>query len=113
MKNRFVENKEFLLALSKCKPKLRKSIVSNCSKESIFSIIECVLNVCNGNVEINKEVYEKLKPFNPTFKKLLNKKVSVDKKRHLIIQKGGFLGVLIPAIVTGLASIISAAISKN
>ena len=111
--NRLMKNKDFLLLLSKCKPKLRKALVTSGSKESIYSIIECILNVCNGNVRINSQDFQKLKPYNKTFKKLIDKKVHIGEKKNLIIQKGGFLEVLIPAIISGLASIISSAISNS
>lgn len=111
--NRLKNNKEFLILLSKCKPKLRKALVSGATKESIYAIIECILNVCNGNVNINQEDYQKIKPFNKTFKKLVDKGVDLKQKRKIIIQKGGFLQVHIPAIISGIASIISSAISNN
>ena len=111
--NRLVKNKEFLVLLSKCKPKLRKALVSGSDKEALYAILECVLNVCNGNVHINSDDFMKLKPYNRTFKKLIDKKIDIGQKRKIIIQKGGFLQVLIPAIISGLASIISSAISTN
>jgi hypothetical protein len=111
--NRLVKNKEFLVLLSKSKPKLRKALLSGCNKESIYSIIECILNVCNGNVHINSDEFNKLKPYNKTFKKLIDRKVDLNQKKNIIIQKGGFLEVLIPAIISGIASIISSAIANN
>lgn len=111
--NRLTNNKEFLILLSKCKPKLRKALITGATKESIYAIIECILNVCNGNININKEEFQKLKPYNKSFKKLVDKGVDLKQKRKIIIQKGGFLQVLIPAIITGLASIISSAISSK
>lgn len=111
--NRLIKNKDFLLLLSKCKPKLRKALITGSSKEALYAVLECVLNVCNGNVHINSDEFNKLKPFNRTFKKLIDKKVDLGQKRKIIVQKGGFLQVLIPAIISGLASIISSAISSN
>ena len=96
--NRLVQNKDLLVLLSKSKPKMRKALVHGCSKESINSILECLLNVCNRNVNINKNDFEKLKPFNKTFKKLPDKKISLANKKNIIIQIGGFLNILIPAI---------------
>lgn len=112
-KNRLIKNKEFLVVLSKCKPKLRKALLSGCSKEAMYAIIECILNVCNGNVYINKQDFDKLRPFNKTFKKLIDPKVELSNKKKIIIQKGGFLEVLIPSIISGIASIVSSAIASN
>ena len=113
MKNRFVKNKPLLFVLSNCKNKLRKAIIENSGKEEIYSICECVLNVCNGNVKLIKEDHKKLKKYRKIFKKLLDKGYSLSEKKKLLVQKGGFLQFLIPAIVTGLSSIISSAISKT
>ncbi len=105
--NRFIKNKEFLILLSHCNKKLRTSVIGGCSKVNIYSIIECILNVVNGNIKIKNEEYKFLKPFNRTFKKLKNEKIDIRKKRKIKIKQGGFLQFLIPAIVSGIASIIS------
>ena len=112
-RDKFQANKELLIVLSKCQKKLRNSIIENASKDNINSICECILNVSNGNVHINQHTYKKLKPFSKTFKKLLDRKTKIKDKKQLIIQKGGFLQFLIPAIVSGIASIISSTISSN
>jgi hypothetical protein len=38
--------------LKNAKPKLRKAILSNCNKELINTISECVLNLLNGNLKL-------------------------------------------------------------
>ncbi len=111
--NRLIKNKEFLLLLSNCEKKIRDAVLNKCSKERILSIVECILNVINGNIQIDPESYEKLKPFNKIFKKILDKKNNFKIKRKLIVQKGGFLQFLIPAIVSGIATIISSSVSKK
>lgn len=111
--NKFVNNKEFLILLAGCHKKLRNSIISNCNKEQILAVIECILNVLNGNIQIDNTTLQKLRPFNKTFKKLLDKKTGLKIKRKIIVQKGGFLQFLIPAIVSGIASIVSSVISSN
>ena len=105
--NRFCKNKNLLSLISSCKKNLRNSIIKNCSKEEIYSIIECILNVYNGNVKIPQDLINKLRPYKKTFEKLLDRNSSLDKKRQLIIQKGGFLQILIPAITSAIASVIS------
>lgn len=109
--SRFDENKHMLIALSKCKTKLRNSIISNADKETIFSICECILNVMNGNIKLSEDDYKKLKPYRHTFKRLLNKS-NLKTKKKILIQKGGFLQFLLPAAITAIGSIISAIIKK-
>lgn len=113
MKSRFENNKEYLLLLSKCKKKFRNHLILHSDKDQIYSICECLLNIAKGNISIDKNSFEKLKPFKKTFKKVLDKKINLKDKKKLLIQKGGFLSVLIPALISGISSIISASISKQ
>lgn len=78
----------------------------------INKICECILNIIEGRVKISKQDLEKLKPYKNLFRKLVNKKLKIKEKKKLIIQKGGFLQILIPAIISGLATIISSVISR-
>jgi hypothetical protein len=102
-----------LLLISSCKKKLRQKIIEGSDKDFIYAILECVFNVVNGNVRLDNKNFEKLKQFKTVFKHLLNKNLALKQKKKILIQKGGFLQFLIPAIITGISSIISAAISKN
>ena len=79
----------------------------------INKICECILNIIEGRVKISKEDLEKLKPYKNLFRKLTKKNIKIKEKKKLIIQKGGFLQILIPAIISGLASIITSVISKQ
>jgi hypothetical protein len=65
-------------------------------KNAVFYLAKLILNVKNSN---NVGKHSK-------------KNTQHKEKKKLIIQKGGFLQILIPAIISGLASIISSVISK-
>lgn len=93
--------------------KLRQALINNIPKESIYSICECVKNVMNGNVKLDDKTFQILKPYKLTFKKLLNRQNDLNSKRKVLIQKGGFLQFLIPAVISGIASIASALISNK
>ena len=41
-----------LHVLKHARPKLRKAILSNCDKEPVNCISECVLNILNGNIAL-------------------------------------------------------------
>ena len=110
--NRLSKNKNYLCLLSNCKNKLRKVIVSNSNKDQIYSVCECILNVSSGNVKLNDEDFTKLKKYKKIFRKLLNKSSGLREKKKLLVQHGGFLQFLIPAVISGISSIVAAAISK-
>ena len=113
MNKRFEKNRKLLEIVGECKKKLRTSIILNSDNDFILTIIECVLNIMNGNVNLNDENFKILKPYNKTFKKLIKKKISLNNKRKIIVQKGGFLQFLIPAIISAVGSIASAIITKQ
>ena len=72
--NRFIKHRHLLCLISNCKNKLRKAIIKNSSKEEIYAICECVLNICNGNLKITKTDYEKLSKFKQIFCRSCTKK---------------------------------------
>ena len=113
MNKRFEKNRKLLEIVGECKKKLRNSIILNSDNDFILTIIECVLNIMNGNVNLNDENFKILKPYNKTFKKLIKKKISLNNKRKIIVQKGGFLQFLIPAIISAVGSIASTIITKQ
>ena len=113
MNKRFEKNRKLLEIVGECKKKLRNSIILNSDNDFILTIIECVLNIMNGNVNLNDENFKILKPYNKTFEKLIKKKISLNNKRKIIVQKGGFLQFLIPAIISAVGSIASAIITKQ
>ena len=110
--NRFSKNKNYLCLLSCCKNKLRKAIVLNSNKDQIYSVCECILNVSNGNVTVSKEDFHRLKKYKNIFRALLCKRGGLNEKKKILIQRGGFLQFLIPAVISGISSIVAAAISK-
>lgn len=106
------KQKHILCTLSKCKPKMRKAILISADKELITAICESIFNMLNSNLDINRETLTKLKPFKKTFRKLVSKSTLANKKK-ILIQKGGFLEFLVPAVISGISSIVSSIISAN
>jgi len=53
-------NYHTLQVLKTADPKLRKAIISNCNKELVNCISECVMNVLNGNIKLPGCVTRKL-----------------------------------------------------
>ena len=108
-----MKNEKQKTLLSKSKRKFRNLLILHSNKDQIYSICECLLNVCNGNIKLNTDIHQKLKKYKNTFNKVLDRKTTLQNKKKILIQRGGFIQFLIPAVITGLANIISAAISKN
>lgn len=105
-------NFDLLKLLSSCPKKLRNSIIKSGSKDLIDTICECIYNLLNGNINLQANEIEKLEKQKISLRKLLRLN-GLKAKKKVLVQKGGFLQILLPSIITGLATIISSAISKE
>jgi hypothetical protein len=92
---------------------MRKGIIENADKELVNTILECILNILNGNIKLSEEQFNNLKPYKHLFRKLLAKNQNLKYKKKILIQKGGFLQILLPAIISGLSTLISSVISNQ
>jgi hypothetical protein len=105
--DRIKENKQLLDLISKCKNRNeRKVFLEKGSDEFIKAILEILLNVAKGNVNITDKIKKKLKKYKRIIRMLICPKVSLKLKRQTLIQKGGFLNVILPAVIGGVLSYI-------
>lgn len=89
-----------LKLLQSAKPKLRKSIISNCDLDFVNTLIECVFNTVKGNIPLTESEKKRLKKFKTVLRKVLKTKGGLCKKRKVIVQNGGtFLPLLLQPIV--------------
>ena len=103
---RIRSNYSTLKLLEKAKPELRNAIISKCGPDLLRCISEVALNVLKGNVKIKKSSKRTLKKFKDTIRKVANKSVSDKKKKAILVQKGGFIGPLLAAVLPVLASLL-------
>lgn len=90
-----------------CSPRSKRNFLRKLPKRAIRCISECCLNTLKGNVKLNPSQKRKLTPHKQVIRTLASKKLPLYKKKKILIQKGGFLNVLIPAALTVLTSLIS------
>ena len=103
------KNLEKLKLLSN--PKLRSNILKEADEGLITALCDIIHNVLNGRINISDNDKKKLQKYKKTLRFIIKKSTLEHKKKYLK-QKGGFLQFLIPAVITGLSSIISSYISK-
>jgi hypothetical protein len=101
-----------LKLLSSCSAELRKAIIMNSDADLIKVLKECVFNVLKGNVKLKKGDNEKLKRYKSDLRRFVYDPGNVRGKRKFLIQKGGFLPLLIPAAIDTVARLISFAVDK-
>jgi len=99
-------NYHALHVLKTAEPRLRKAIVSNCKKDLVNSISECVLNVKNGNIKLTCCSKRKLRKHNVALRKVADKRVSISSKKKFIVQRGLFLLPPLSAVLPTIASLI-------
>jgi hypothetical protein len=94
-----------LVKLKRLSLKERKHFFKSCSKECISKVCECIKNVLNANLKIKPAHLRKLSRHKQTLRVLALKNTSLARRKKLL-QKGGFLSILLPALIPALASLL-------
>ena len=85
--------------------KAKKQFIKKCDREFIDCVRECAKNVIKGNVPLKPTQLRRLRRERSNVRVLASKKTSLKKKRR-ILQKGGFLGALLPPFLGVLSSLL-------
>lgn len=107
---RLKENQHTLQVLKNCKPIVRKSIIKYGNSELIKTLCEICINILNGNVKISPKCKNHLQNYKNSLRKLTAPKVKLQVKKKILVQKGGFLPVILSTILSG---VIGSLIEKN
>lgn len=84
---------------------MTKLLIQHSNKELIQCLCECILNILNGNVQINDSAKEKLLKFKKILRHLLKKDLFKHKKKILIQHGSSILPILLPTIISTIASL--------
>jgi hypothetical protein len=99
---------DILRALYHLNPAQRKALLQKADTQLIRYICECALNVLQGNIPLTKEHKSRLRKHTNILRKLANSTDNFSAKKKIIVQRGGFLPVLLaPLIGTILSNLIS------
>lgn len=102
------QQRRHLKLIERCPLKLRSNLLKKLPKSAIQAICECCLNVLKGNIALSAKQKSSLKKHKSTIRNLVHKKSSLFTKRKLLIQKGGFLSVLLPAAISAISGLVQA-----
>lgn len=97
--------------MAKGKPKIVKAIVNECDAEIMNVLCECAHNTLRGNVNLSDAQIKRLKRHRKELEILANKKSSIKRKKN-VLQRGGFLPVLLASILPALSGVIGNIIGK-
>ena len=82
------------------KPNKIKAFIKSADNKFIKAVCECSLNVLRGNVPISNKHKQSLKKHKKDLRQLASKKVSLKRKKKLLLKKRGY------SIIAGLAKIL-------
>ena len=103
--NRLRKNGPTLRLLQKAPAPLQKRILNKASSELICYLCDYAHNVLQGNVNILRHHKQKLNPHKTKLRKLADRKVALKTKQR-IIQKGGFLPILLSALAPVISGVL-------
>lgn len=98
---RLKDNKHMLYVLKKAKAGLRKAIIKNADSDVIRALCEITLNTLKGNHMPDRKIYNSLCRYKRDMRNLVGAKRSVARQREILIQRGGFLPVLLGSVLSG------------
>jgi hypothetical protein len=92
-------------------PKVRRKLIKESDHRFMTALCDVIHNVLEGNINISAKDKKKLARYKRQIRYICKRSTLNHKKKYLS-QNGGFLQFLIPAAISGIASIISSFISK-
>lgn len=111
MSERVQNNLQLLKQLKRVDSKKRNKILKTCSDDTISCLCECVYNLLQGNVPVTPRQLKTLSKHKRSLRTLASKKTTL-KTRRRILQKGGFLPLIIGPLLGLLSTIVGGAINR-
>lgn len=108
---RVCKNLNFLKYLSTCNAKQRKAIIKTSNRDAILALVECCINVLRGNIQLTDGQKSRLKKHRKVLHNLC-KKIPLAKRKQILVQKGGFLPLLLAPLLSIISSVAGSAISR-
>lgn len=97
-------HKPFLKSVSIAAPLERQKLIKKATRQQLRCLQEATLNVANGNIQVRPKDRLRLIPYVKPIKQVLAKSGSFKSKKRILVQKGGFLPIVLRAILPILAS---------
>ncbi|GFR02865.1 uncharacterized protein TNCT_728081 [Trichonephila clavata] len=111
--NRIRQHVHLLHVLSAANPQQRNAILKSATNEQIKTLCEICQNVLAGNVP--KANVKRLCRYKRTIRQLADKSISLARKRKLLTtnQTGGFLPLVLPAVLSFVGGLLGKSIGKR
>lgn len=96
----------YLRLLQKATPRQRKALIQASDANQLHLIGECCKNFINGTYKTPLSTLRTLKRHKNTIRLLAKKNTSSAQRKKLLVQKGGFLSLLLPGAISLLGSLL-------
>ena len=113
MSIRIKRNWDWLKVIKQANPVQRKAILATASDDLILAICEIVDNVLHGTVKLNPKQRSAVNKYKNILRITADKKVTKTKKKKALIQKGGFLPIVLGPALALIASFIGEELGKR
>ncbi len=101
-----------LKLLRRVKPGLRRKLLSTANNELIACICECCHNILKGNIKLSSKQRKLLCRHRNPIRALASRKLSLKKKRQLLVQKGGFLPAVLGPIIAAISGLVGGLLNR-
>lgn len=106
---RILRNQKFLEYYLEADNIRRKSLLKGASKDQINCLSEAALNVVNKNIPVDSSTKHVLCNHQKAVCKIVNNKLSVGKRKKILVQKGG---AILPLILSTVLPLLAKALFK-
>lgn len=96
----------YLRQIARATPAKRRSLLLRSNGKLLRLLSECCLNFLRQSYTVPAATIKKLKPYKTTIRRLARSRQPVRERRRALVQKGGFLPLLLPAAISFLANLI-------
>ena len=105
-----LKRKDYLNLLAKSKHKKRRNaLIDIADKGEIKALAEILVNVLHGNIQLTKAQKTKLQKYKNVLRQLCTQQCSASKKKEVLKQHGGILGLVLPIAMSLLSGLTGAA----
>lgn len=101
-----------LSRLAKARGKRRGEILKNASPCLLKILSECALNLLKGKIKVTPNQLKKLRPYGRTLVKTGKSNENIDRFRRFLKKEGGFLPIILPAIISALSGLAGNALTS-
>lgn len=96
----------YLRQISRARPAQRRSLLLRSKGKLLRLLSECCLNFLRQSYKVPTTSIQKLKPYKSVIRQLAKRRLPVRDRRRALVQKGGFLPLILPAAISFLANLL-------